>query len=398
MNARRLKAASVMGLLFVGAAGATTACADDDRSKRASLDEPGWSCATVDVPMGEVVRCTSTGTPPSETVAVNTGGVAVRTVGAPTGTNPREADCGPDAEPEAPPQETTPEEAPPPPPPPPERYTCVAGSGPNCPSTPPPAPPPAPGNEQPGPDECSQVSGLAYCGSPPPPPAPPPDQWSCSKDKTTGDRSCDSPPTCASGTHASSCGACVPDGEPDDCASPAEGGCWVTGGGFIVAPSVIPDAPADGNDNFGGNAKQMKNGSVQGHWNHVDHGTNSHAKGRPEYLYCRQTVGTGPKQPGGKKGLKANQVYFGGPAEWGQNGAVSGGYWFDVVAEDHGEPHGKKGNDPDTYHLTIRQQSNGKIVYEVKGELVGGNIQLHPSNNGHPGFQSQPPSWVSLEN
>ena len=36
-------------------------------------------------------------------------------------------------------------------------------------------------------------------------------------------------------------------------------------------------------------------------------------------------------------------------------------------------------------------------VYETKGDLVGGNIQIHPSNNGHPAVQSALPPWVSLQ-
>jgi hypothetical protein len=83
------------------------------------------------------------------------------------------------------------------------------------------------------------------------------------------------------------------------------------------------------------------------------------------------------------------------------------GYWFDVVAKDHGEPGSvpspKNGGMVDTYHFTIRKMDDpqakvsGPIVYEVKGPLVGGNIQIHPSNNGHPGIQSPLPPWVALE-
>jgi hypothetical protein len=186
----------------------------------------------------------------------------------------------------------------------------------------------------------------------------------------------------------------VLDGADDDCAAPVQGGCWVTGGGFVVSN--------DGNDNFGGNAKQMKKGGVEGHWNHVDHGLGQHAKGDPKYLYCRHVNRPGPGQPGGKKGLTSNQVYFGGPAEWGTNGSVSPGFWFDVVAEDHGEPGSvpkpkKNGGQPDTYHLTVRKAATGEVVYDVRGTLDGGNIQIHPPNNGHPGAQSVLPSWVQLE-
>jgi hypothetical protein len=208
-------------------------------------------------------------------------------------------------------------------------------------------------------------------------------------------------PDCATGTHAAACGACVADSEgAGDCVPPTEGGCWVTGGGFIEAASTVPNAPADGHDNFGGNAKPMKQGNISGHWNHVDHGTGNHAKGRPEYIFCRTVAGPGPKQPGGKKGMTTNQVYFGGHAQWRDkvSGAWADGYWFDVVAEDHGEP-----GTNDTYHFSIRQISNpaagasGTVIYNTAGTLVGGNIQIHPSNPGHPAVQSALPAWVALE-
>lgn len=250
--------------------------------------------------------------------------------------------------------------------------------------------------------------------------------YRCAKDKK-GNKSCESVPQCAPGTHPSACGACVADGDSTDCVPPSAGGCWVTGGGFIVGPNVTTGAAPDGHDslglrpndpdrmsgsarlgsNFGGNAKPMKDGRVQGHWNHVDHGTGNHAKGKPEYIVCRHVDEPGPGQPGGKKGFTMNQVYFGGPAEWRSNGTWASGYWFDVVAKDHGEPgsvpHAKNGFMPDTYHFTIRmmddpaKQVSGTVVYETKGVLEGGNIQMHPPNNGHPYTPRSLPSWVGLE-
>ena len=124
---------------------------------------------------------------------------------------------------------------------------------------------------------------------------------------------------------------------------------------------------------------------------------------------CRTTDGPGPGQPGGKKGLVANQVYFGGHAQWREAAAKtwSDGYWFDVVAEDHGEPGNthalKHGEMPDSYHFTIRKISDpakgasGVVVYETRDDLRGGNIQIHPSNPGHPAVNSPLPAWVSIE-
>jgi hypothetical protein len=182
----------------------------------------------------------------------------------------------------------------------------------------------------------------------------------------------------------------------------------VTGGGFIIGPNLTTGAAPDGHDSFGGNAKPMKDGHVQGNWNHVDHGTGNHSKGKPEYIMCRHVDEPGPGQPGGKKGLTANQVYFGGHAQWRTADVWNDGYWFDVVAKDHGEPGSsgpalKKGMMPDTYHFTIRKiddtakSASGTVVYETRGDLNGGNIQMHASNGGHPAVNSPLPAWVSVE-
>jgi hypothetical protein len=186
-----------------------------------------------------------------------------------------------------------------------------------------------------------------------------------------------------------------------DCESPKQGGCWFTGGGFIV--------DADGHDSYGGNGKPMKDGTIQGEWNHVDHGTMDHAHGKVEYLVCRVAAGPGPEQPGGKKGLVANQVYFGGHARWRANDVWNDGYWFDVVAEDHGEPGNEKvqgsgltqkGTMADWYSFTIRMMADpatatsGTVVYHTEGFFVGGNFQIHPNNNGHPETPSMTPPWV----
>ena len=98
--------------------------------------------------------------------------------------------------------------------------------------------------------------------------------------------------------------------------------------------------------------------------------------------------------------MTTNQVYFGGHAQWREKvtGAWADGYWFDVVANDHGEP-GRN----DKYKFTIRKiddaaaGASGTVVYElVQNVLVGGNIQIHPSNNGHPALSSPLPPWVAL--
>jgi hypothetical protein len=200
------------------------------------------------------------------------------------------------------------------------------------------------------------------------------------------------------------CGACVPEGSPagTDCVSPKEGGCWFTGGGFIVV--------TDHKDSYGGNGKPMRDGRIQGEWNHVDHGNMDHMHGKVEYLVCRVAAGPGPGQPGGKKGLVANQVYFGGAARWRTNDVWADGYWFDAIGEDHGEPGNVykntgltvKGTMPDWYSITVRTTSDpakglsGNVVYHAEGPFMGGNFQIHPSNNGHPYTLSPLPPWVQI--
>jgi hypothetical protein len=210
--------------------------------------------------------------------------------------------------------------------------------------------------------------------------------WNC--DPTATGVTCHQPPHCIAGTHPSNCGACVPDTTTTDCTPPSQGGCWMTGGGFITDD--------DGKDTFGGNAMTMKDGSVRGEWENIEHGTGDNLHGQANYIYCRVVPGPGPGHPNGPQhNFDDNQVYFGGPATY--NGAS--GYWFDVVAEDHGEP-GRL----DTYQITIRQGAMGTqagtVVFQESGTLAqGGNIQLHPPNGGHPGTgtPSSLPSWVQLQ-
>jgi hypothetical protein len=189
------------------------------------------------------------------------------------------------------------------------------------------------------------------------------------------------PPGCTTET------TCTPDDDSDGgVTGPGDtGGCWVTGGGYIV--------DTDGNDSFGGNAMPMKDGTIRGQWEEEDHGTNDKAHGEASYLYCRHVNEPGPGQPGGKKGFDSNQAYFGGHARWfTPSTGWQDGFWFDVMVEDHGEGHGVM----DYYHFTIRD-SNGTVIYDTQGNQIGGNIQLHPDNPGHPATQSNLPSWVSLQ-
>jgi hypothetical protein len=151
----------------------------------------------------------------------------------------------------------------------------------------------------------------------------------------------------------------------------------------------------------------MKDGRVRGQWQHVDHGSSRKAHGQVAYVVCRHVDEPGPGQPSGpSKMFDLNQAYFGGPARFFDVGWQDG-FWFDVFAEDHGEPgnkpgpmkHGSAG--PDHYQFTLRKlvgvNQSGPIVYQTKGEFVGGNFQIHPSNNGHPFKGGTLPSWVTFQ-
>jgi hypothetical protein len=253
--------------------------------------------------------------------------------------------------------------------------TCDAGEnddgGPPATTPPPSTSPPGEGSDggadQPPPYDCETEEGLV---------------------------SCTQPPQCSEGTHPSACGACVPDTTTEDCMPPSSGGCWVTGGGFID--------PSSGQDSFGGNAMPMKSGAIRGEWENVDHGSGLNMHGEPSYLYCRHVAEPGPGADNGPHhDFTTNQAYFGGPARVFQNNAWSDGYWFDVVVDDHGEGQGAKSGGPDLYHVTVRSltgaNQSGAILYDAEATLTGGNIQLHPPNNGHPYSSSALPSWVALQ-
>jgi hypothetical protein len=208
---------------------------------------------------------------------------------------------------------------------------------------------------------------------------------------------------------------CPPDGTPcfttcqnngpdDVCGNsvpPEQGGCWITGGGFIV--------DMDGNDSFGGNGMPMKDGTIRGEWEHVDHGTGNKWHTQVRYLVCDHVPEPGPGQPSGPShNFDINQAYYGGPARgfdaktnsWSSDTT----FWVDIMAKDHGEPgnkagpgnHGSMG--PDYYHFTARlfvsATQSGAVVYDTAGDFDGGNFQIHPPNNGHPYTPVPLPPWV----
>jgi len=114
---------------------------------------------------------------------------------------------------------------------------------------------------------------------------------------------------------------------------------FITGGGYIIAPSV--------NKGTFGVAGGIKNGDFWGHLTYIDHGTNLRVKGTGVTAYV-VTAGTTSRHIEGTCEI---------------NGAP-GTYMVDVA--DNGEP-----GITDDFKITL---STG---YTAGGKLAGGNIQLH---------------------
>lgn len=144
--------------------------------------------------------------------------------------------------------------------------------------------------------------------------------------------------------------------------------CWFTFGGFQNA-----GIQSGGKDyTFGGNVGPPSSGSIEV----VDHNTGDNFHTNDVHIVeCFKVEGTGPQQPGGKKGLVANAATFAGTGRL--NG--QGGYELTGMVIDAGEPAGKKDNDQDYFEIVVTDPNNGDaVVFEAIGYLDGGNVQLHP--------------------
>ena len=147
----------------------------------------------------------------------------------------------------------------------------------------------------------------------------------------------------------------------------APGSCWITTGGFQNAGFTSGSKDYT----FGGNVGPPPSGS----WQVIDHsnGDNFHSND-VHIVDCIEIDGTGPGQPGGKKGFTINQAFFAG------TGRLNGvdGYPFTGYVIDRGEPSGKNGNDTDEYSIVVRNPDSNVIVFEATAPLDGGNVQIHP--------------------
>jgi hypothetical protein len=162
-----------------------------------------------------------------------------------------------------------------------------------------------------------------------------------------------------------------------------ESGCWLTAGGHITN---LKGVVADFKGSYGGNGMTMKGGSVRGEWNHVDHLTGAHFHGDVTWLECAHI-----DPYGGPDVPKAYPNYV----EFGGTGTIDGvkGYMFEANVFDINEG----GIHRDGYMITVWNAAGKTILFNQAtsdqcnplgsnpiGCLAGGNIQIHPPNNGHP--------------
>ena len=145
-----------------------------------------------------------------------------------------------------------------------------------------------------------------------------------------------------------------------------DGICWLTTGGFIYAEV---DA-GNGKITFGGNVGPPPSGA----WEIIDHAANVNFHSNDvEIIECLSLGTTGPQQPGGKKGFDIDKATFSGTGRL--NGM--GGFCFTGFVIDSGEPQGKKSNGFDQIGIEITDCTSN-VVYEMEGQLTGGNVQIHP--------------------
>jgi hypothetical protein len=146
--------------------------------------------------------------------------------------------------------------------------------------------------------------------------------------------------------------------------------CWVTLGGFDKGTNT--DASGKKICTFGGNVGPPPSGAFEVNWHDGPLAGSQFHTNDIEAVACTDEGSTGPQQPGGKKGLEVDTLFF------TCNGLFNheSGFTCDGYFKDAGEPAGKKGNDHDEINFTVR--SGETVVAECTGDLEGGNVQIHP--------------------
>lgn len=147
--------------------------------------------------------------------------------------------------------------------------------------------------------------------------------------------------------------------------------CWVTLGGFDKGTNT--DASGKKICTFGGNVGPPPSGAFEVNWHDGPLAGSQFHTNDIEVLECADMGSTGPQQPGGKKGLEVDTLFFDCTGLFNhESGFTCNGYFKDA-----GEPAGKKTNDRDEINFTVRN-SNEDVVAECSGDLEGGNVQIHP--------------------
>lgn len=147
--------------------------------------------------------------------------------------------------------------------------------------------------------------------------------------------------------------------------------CWVTLGGFDKGTNT--DASGKKICTFGGNVGPPPSGAFEVNWHDGPLAGSQFHTNDIEAVECTNMGSTGPQQPGGKKGLEVDTLFFTCTGLFNHQS----GYTCDGYFKDAGEPAGKKNNDRDEINFAVRD-SGGGVVAECTGDLEGGNIQIHP--------------------
>ena len=147
--------------------------------------------------------------------------------------------------------------------------------------------------------------------------------------------------------------------------------CWVTTGGFDKGTNTDPSGKKI--CSFGGNVGPPPSGAFEVNWHDGPlEGAKFHTNDI-QSLGCEDSGSTGPQQPGGKKGLEVDTLFFDCTGRFNNED----GYTCEGYLKDAGEPAGKKDNDHDEISMTVKD-ADGNIVAECIGDLEGGNVQIHP--------------------
>jgi hypothetical protein len=147
--------------------------------------------------------------------------------------------------------------------------------------------------------------------------------------------------------------------------------CWVTLGGFDKGTNT--DASGKKICTFGGNVGPPPSGAFEVNWHDGPLAGSQFHTNDIEAVECVDMGSTGPQQPGGKKGLEVDTLFFDCTGTFDHEP----GFTCDGYFKDSGEPSGKKANDRDEINFTVRD-SGGVVVAECIGDLEGGNVQIHP--------------------